>query len=152
MKVEYINPFIISTIDTFKLMIKIDVKPDKPLLKQGNEPLYDISGIIGLSGNAQGAISLSFPKIVALKTISAMIGSEIKIIGPEITDGIGELVNIIAGNAKQHLTEYHLNISLPNVIVGKDHYVSSPSGIPTIIVPFKCEFGDFAMEVSLKTV
>jgi len=152
MKVEYINPYIISTIDTFKLMIKIDVKPDKPLLKQGNEPLYDISGIIGLSGNAQGAISLSFPKIVALKTISAMIGSEIKIIGPEITDGIGELVNIIAGNAKQHLTEYHLNISLPNVIVGKDHYVSSPSGIPTIIVPFKCEFGDFAMEVSLKTV
>jgi len=152
MKVEYINPFIISTIDTFKLMIKIDVKPDKPLLKQGNEPLYDISGIIGLSGNAQGSISLSFPKIVALKTISAMIGSEIKIIGPEITDGIGELVNIIAGNAKQHLTEYHLNISLPNVIVGKDHYVSSPSGIPTIIVPFKCEFGDFAMEVSLKTV
>jgi chemotaxis protein CheX len=121
------------------------------MIKKAPLPTYDISGVIGLSGEAQGSIALSFPKIVALKIVSALIGSEIKIVGPELTDGIGELANIIAGNAKQHLTEYNLSISLPNVIIGKDHVIASPSGAPTIIVPFSCTFGEFAMEVSLKT-
>jgi chemotaxis protein CheX len=151
MNVAYVNPFISSTLETFKTMMKIDVVPQKPALKKNGDPMYDVSGIIGLSGNAQGSISLSFPKIVALKAVSAMIGSEIKIIGPEITDGIGEIVNIIAGNAKQNLTQYNLTISLPNVIVGKDHSVTAPSGIATIIVPFTSAIGNFAMEVSLKT-
>jgi chemotaxis protein CheX len=151
MDVAYVNPFISSTIETFKTMMKIDVAPQKPELKREGGLLYDISGIIGLSGNAQGSISLSFPKIVALKAVSAMIGFEIKIVGPEITDGIGEIVNIIAGNAKQNLTQYNLAISLPNVIVGKDHSLSSPSGIGTIVVPFASAIGNFAMEISLKT-
>jgi chemotaxis protein CheX len=150
MDVAYVNPFVSSTIETFKTMMKIDVVPQKPVLKKASGMSYDVSGIIGLSGTAQGSISLSFPKIVALKTVSAMIGQEIKIVGPDVTDGIGEIVNIIAGNAKQNLTKYSLNISLPNVIIGKDHSVTAPSGTPTIIVPFTSKIGDFAMEVTLK--
>jgi chemotaxis protein CheX len=151
MDVAYVNPFISSTIETFTKMMKTDVVPQKPVLKQNPEPMYDISGVIGLSGNAQGSISLSFPKVVALKAVSAMVGSEIKIIGPELTDGIGEIVNIIAGNAKQNLTQYSLTISLPNMIVGKDHKLIAPSGTSTIVVPFTSAIGGFAMEVSLKT-
>jgi chemotaxis protein CheX len=151
MNVAYVNPFISSTIETFKTMMKIEVVPQKPELKHEGGPMYDISGIIGLSGNAQGSISLSFPKTVALKTVSAMVGSEMKIIGPEITDAIGEIVNIIAGYAKQNLTEYNLTISLPNVIVGKDHSVATLSGTATIVVPFTSAIGNFAMEISLKT-
>jgi chemotaxis protein CheX len=151
MNVAFVNPFIISTIETFKKMLHVDVKPGKPSLKHEGDPVYDISGIIGLSGIAQGAISISFPKIVALKAVSAMLGSEVKIIGPEMTDGIGEIVNIIAGNAKQYLTQFHLTISLPNVIVGKNHSITAPSNTPSIVVPFNGAIGAFAMEVSLKT-
>jgi len=151
MNVAFVNPFITSTIETFKTMVHSEAKPGKPMLKNDGVPVFDISGIIGLSGIAQGAIALSFPKIVALKTVSAMIGSEIKIVGPELTDGIGELVNIIAGNAKQYLTQYQLTISLPNVIVGRNHTVTPPSHTPSILVPFIGEVGEFVMEVSLKT-
>jgi chemotaxis protein CheX len=151
MNVAYVNPFVGATMNMFKTMLNTELKPGTPMIKKAPLPTYDISGVIGLSGEAQGSIALSFPKIVALKIVSALIGSEIKIVGPELTDGIGELANIIAGNAKQHLTEYNLSISLPNVIIGKDHVIASPSGAPTIIVPFSCTFGEFAMEVSLKT-
>ena len=151
MDVAYVNPFISSTVDTFKTMMRIEVSAQKPQLKQGTNPLYDISGIIGLSGNAMGSISLSFPKVVALKTVSAMLGADIKIVGPELTDGIGEIVNIIAGHAKRNLTQYNLTISLPNVIVGKDHIVAGPTGTPTVVVPFASTVGNFAMEVMLKT-
>jgi chemotaxis protein CheX len=151
MNVAYVNPFITSTISTFKTMLHVEVKPGKPRLKKDEQPIHDISGIIGMSGSAQGAIAISFPKTVALKAVSAMLGSEIKIIGPELTDGIGELVNIIAGNAKQYLTEYKLTISLPNVIVGRNHSIIPPSHTPSIVVPFIGVIGEFAMEVSLKT-
>lgn len=151
MDVSYINPFISSTISTFKTMLDKEIHPGKVALKTNPYPTYDVSGIIGLSGNAQGTIALSFSKIMALKVVSGMLGTEIKIIGPELTDGIGELANIIAGFAKKDLAQYKLSISLPNVIVGRNHIINTPTGAQTIIVPFTCAIGDFCMEVSLKT-
>ena len=151
MDVSYVNPFISATVNVFKTMLSTEISPGKPQLKSFPHPTYDISGIIGLSGNAQGSIAISFPKILALKVVSKMLGTEIKVVGPELTDGIGELANIIAGNAKQGLTQYQLSISLPNVIIGKNHTIASQSGIPTIVVPFVSPLGEFAMEVSLRT-
>ena len=151
MDVKYVNPFITATIHLFDTMLKMHVVPGKPVLKQEPYPSFDVSGIIGLSGSAQGSIVISFPKVMALKVVSALLGTELKVVGPEMTDGIGELANIIAGNAKQNLEGLNLSISLPNVILGKDHVVASQSGTPAIIVPFTCNMGSFAMEVSLKT-
>jgi chemotaxis protein CheX len=151
MNVAYVNPFISATVHLFKTMLATDIQPGKPMLKAEPHPTHDISGIIGLSGNAQGSIAISFPKIVALKVVSKMLGSELKVVGPELTDGIGEIVNIVAGYAKKDLSQYALSISLPNVIIGKDHCLAAQSGIPTIIVPFNCVLGEFAMEISLKT-
>ncbi len=151
MDVQYVNPFIIATITTFKTMLNTDVAPGRPHAKQEPGPSYDVSGIIGLSGDAQGSIAISFPRIMALRVVSALLGSEIKIVGSELTDGIGEIANIIAGNAKQHLQNFNLLISLPQVIIGKDHVIAGQKGVPTLVVPFNCSFGDFSMEVALKT-
>ena len=151
MDVSYINPFIISTISTFETMIQTKPSPGKPIAKSEPFPTYDISGIIGLSGDAQGCVAISFPKIMALKVVSKLLDQEIKLVGAELTDGIGELANIIAGGAKQHLTGLNLSISLPNVVIGKNHMLGAQKGIPTIVVPFACQMGEFSMEVALKT-
>ena len=151
MDVSFINPFITATHETFKTMVNLELQTGAPMLKANASHTYDISGVIGLSGEAQGVISLSFPKALALKVVSSLLGTEIKIIGDEVTDGIGEIVNIVAGYAKQYLTEYKLSISLPNVVIGNNHQIAVPSGVPTIIVPLKCVMGEFAMEVALRT-
>jgi len=151
MDVAYANPFIVSTIETFKKMLNIEGKTGKVALKVNNSYSYDVSGVIGLSGEAQGAICLSFPKEVALKAVSALLGMEIKEMGPDVSDGIGELVNIVAGNAKQYLTKYSLSISLPKVIIGKDLVLAPTKGVPTLVVPFISSLGEFAIEISLKT-
>ena len=151
MDVSFVNPFIKATVETFKTMLNMDIQMGTPELRNEAKHTYDVSGVIGLSGEAQGIISLSYPKILSLKVVSQLLGTEIKIVGDEVTDGIGELVNIVAGYAKQYLTEYKLSISLPNVIIGSGHSIAVPSGVPTIIVPFKTDVGEFAMEVALKT-
>ncbi len=132
-------------------MIGIDVQMSTPIIKKTSEHHYDVSGVIGLSGEAQGTIALSFAKITSLKVVSKMTGMDLKIVGADLTDGIGEIANIVAGYAKQYLTEYKISISLPNVVIGKSHELAAPSGVPTIVVPYTCEFGQFAVEVALKT-
>lgn len=151
MDVSYVNPFIKATLETFKTMLNLELKTGTPGLKSEALHSYDVSGVIGLSGEAQGIISISFPKILALKIVSILLGEEIKIVGPELTDGIGEIANIIAGHAKQYLTQYKLSISLPNVVVGSGHRIEVQTGVMTIVVPLICNLGEFAMEVALKT-
>jgi len=151
MDVSYVNPFVKSTIETLKKMLNIESTAGKLSLKDSAVHSYDITGVIGLSGEAQGSICLSFPQAIAFKAVSALLGMPVTAMGDDVSDGIGELVNIVAGNAKQYLTKYNLSISLPKVIIGKDHSVASMTGIPTIVVPILSSLGEFAMEISLKT-
>jgi chemotaxis protein CheX len=151
MDVTFVNPFLKATTDTFKTMMGIDPQMGKPIVKNTSEHHYDVSGVIGISGEAQGSIAISFSKLAALKTASKMLGVELKIVGPELTDAIGEIANIIAGYAKQYLTQFKVSISLPNVIIGSGHELVAPTGISAIVIPYKCELGEFAVEVALKT-
>ncbi len=151
MNVSYINPFIQATLETFKTMLNIEAVPEEPRIKQEPIPTYDVSGVIGLSGDAKGTVAISFPKFMALKVVSALLGVTLKEIDPDLTDGIGEMANIIVGNAKQHLNGFHLSISLPNVIVGRDHTLVPRKDISTLVIPFKTEMGNFSLEVTLKT-
>ena len=60
-KVEHVNPFVTSTMDTFAKMIGVVAKPGKLMAKQTVQGDYDISGIIGISGGARGMVSLILP-------------------------------------------------------------------------------------------
>ncbi|MDR0304902.1 MAG: chemotaxis protein CheX [Chitinispirillales bacterium] len=151
MDVKFINPFLKATNETFKTMIGIEPTMEKPIVKSNAEHSHDVSGVIGLSGEAQGSIAISFSKITALRVVSKMLGSELTAVNSDLTDGIGEIANIIAGYSKQYLTDYKVSVSLPNVVVGSGHELVAPSGVSTIVVPYKCEFGEFAVEIALKT-
>jgi len=153
MKVEYINPFVLATQNCFKVMMSVDVTAGKPYLF---DPIsgghsYDISGIIGLSGETTGAVVLSFTKLCALKVVSAFSGMEVKIFDQTVVDAIGELINIVAGNAKKDLKDFKLNISLPSVVTGHSHKLNWPTGVPVIMIPFTSPLGEFSIGVSLRT-
>ncbi len=151
MDVAYVNPFIRAAVDTFKTMINCDLQIGKPELKNDAVHSYDVSGVIGLSGEAQGVISMSFPEDVAMKVVSLLIQSPVTEVNEDVTDGIGEIANIVAGNAKQYLVQFTLTLSLPNVVVGKGHRIAVQRDVKTIILPLTTEHGKFAMEVALKT-
>ncbi|MDR0304901.1 MAG: chemotaxis protein CheX [Chitinispirillales bacterium] len=154
MDVKFVNPFLKATNETFNTMIGIEPTMEKPIIKgPGAEHHFDVSGVIGLSGEAQGSIAISFSKITALRTVSKMLGTEIKIVNSDLTDGIGEIANIIAGYAKQYLIDYKVSVSLPNVVVGSGHKITTSTSISvnTIVIPYKCDLGEFALEVALKT-
>jgi chemotaxis protein CheX len=151
-RVEHVNPFVTSTMETFSRMLGVTAKPGKPIIKKEKPIDYDISGIIGLSGGAKGMVSLSFPKDTAVRVTNKFIGTDYADVNPEIVDAIGELANIVAGYAKQGLSEFNITISLPSVIMGSGHQIMEPKDVFSFIVPFHTDLGDFHLTVSFKTV
>lgn len=152
MQVKYIQPFINATIKVFKEFLSVEIKPGQPFLFNHNENKYsyDISGIIGIGGHTLGIVVVSFPKMVALDLASRITGDTIKIFDDTVIDLVGEIVNIIAGNAKQGLEQYELVISLPSIVKGVNHQIAGVSGVPMIGIPFASPKGDIYLFVSLK--
>ena len=149
MQAEFINPFIISFTNTFQTMLSQSVTRGKLALTDSLEGLYEVNGIIGLSGKAVGTIVLSFETGVALQAASSLLMCDAHELNDDVVDAVGELTNMVAGAAKAKLDQYEMSISLPNVVVGNTIDVRFPSTVTPIIVPFTCEWVNIRMQVGL---
>ncbi len=152
LSVEWINPFIEATEEILETVAMIKPKRGQIQLKENSTVAYDVSGIIGITGEAVGSIALSFPKKTAISVVSNFIGEEVLGIDSDTTDAIGELTNMIAGRAKKIFSDkgIKLKISTPNVVVGKNHTIVTPKGTPSIVIPFESEAGSLAIQVALR--
>ncbi len=152
MRAEYINPFMTSLSNAFETMLSCPVHRGKLAFKSAETPVFEVSGVIGLSGKAVGTVVLSLSREVAIKAAGAMLMMEATELNSDVVDAVGELTNMVAGAAKAELAELSLSISLPNVIIGVGHEVRFPSNVTPICVPFTCEWGALALEVGMVPV
>jgi len=148
--VEFINPFLTSAITVFRTMADCELKRGKPYLADGAQPTHEISGVIGLSGKAIGTVVLSLGEPVALKVAAAMLGEVQPEMNGDVFDAIGELTNMIAGSAKAQLEHLEMSVSLPSVIMGRNHRVAFPGDIQPVAIPFESEWGPVCVEVGLR--
>jgi len=149
MDVRFINPFISAVRNVFNTMVQTDVSVGKPSLKTGDMESADVSGVIGLSGDVTGAVVLSFPKLVACKLASAFAGMELDTGHEDFADAIGELANMVAGNAKKDFAGLSVSISLPSVVVGAGHQISQSKTSPQLVIPCQTPLGPFDVEVAM---
>jgi chemotaxis protein CheX len=153
MDVRYINPFMKSVANTTLTMLGIEAQALQPIVKKENRAHGDISGIIGIaSANVYGSVAISMPQETALELYRAMMGESATEITDDVRDMVGEFANIVAGSAKKDLAEMNLSfdISIPTVVVGKNHIISHKGGIPVVLIPFKFGNFEFEMEISIK--
>jgi chemotaxis protein CheX len=149
MKVEYINPFLTSTISAFDTMLDCPLTRGTPFIKNGSTPEHEVSGIIGLSGKARGTVVLGLSRDAALNATEVLLEERPPAINADVTDAVGELANIIAGGAKAKLEHLSMSVSLPTVITGKCHSVEFPSKVTPICIPFESKWGPITVEVGL---
>jgi len=150
MKAEYINPFIISVTELFESMLECTVKMGTPGIAAHDDGVPDIIGVIGLSGTAQGTVALKLPVKTALKVVGQMVGTKFKSVDSSIIDGIGELVNIIAGNAKGRFEGHKISVSLPTVVRGNIYTLNNIENAIYLSVPFESKLGNFSLLVTFK--
>jgi chemotaxis protein CheX len=148
-RVEYINPFLSAAVSVFRTMLGCELTRGELYLKGHHQPDHEISGIIGMSGKAVGTVVLSLSRDVALSAAEAMLQERHNDIDAEVVDVVGELTNMIAGSAKAKLEQFSMSISLPNVVIGKNHTVAFPTGVTPIGIPFASKWGSVCVDVGL---
>ncbi|MDR3276456.1 MAG: chemotaxis protein CheX [Treponema sp.] len=150
---QYIQPFIKVCRNVFKELVEVNLTVDRPYFSdQKAVHQWDISAIIGLSGDARGAVVISMRKGLSLRITDLLTGSSHGDIDDDVVDAVGEIVNIIAGNVKKELEEeFRLIISLPTIVQGEWHHVKWPSSQARIIcIPFNMGRDMFNLSVAIE--
>lgn len=152
MDVKLINPFLSATLNVLETMAFIKAEPGKPYLKKDNIAQGDVSGVVGLTGGANGTVSVTFDEACILNIVSSMFGEEMKELNRDISDAVGEITNMISGQARQQIGKIGTTIhgAIPTVITGKNHKLISTTKGPKIAIPFKTDTGSFIVEVCLE--
>jgi len=148
MDVELAKPFIKAAIDVLSTMAFIKPEVGRPYIKKNNVAAGDVSGMVGITGDQSGSVSLSFSKGCAVAIVKNMLGDEIEDIMQDVKDAVGELTNMISGQARAGLAEQGLIFqgSTPTVVMGDGHTISHISRGPIMAIPFTTKDGDFTIE------
>jgi len=149
MDVKLINPFINATSNVLETMAFVEVKAGDPYLKKDNVAKGDVTGVIGLTGVANGTISVTFQEECILNIVSSMFGEKMEELNNEIADAVGELTNMISGQARKELEEQGkiFKAAIPSVVTGKNHSITHYTDGPRIAIPFFVGEGSFTIEV-----
>lgn len=150
---DFVNPFLDATLHVLKVQASVTAEAQKITIKKPDQPFTgDISGIIGIvSETFNGSVVISFPEQTFLKVMSSMIGETYTEITKEITDGAGEITNMIFGQAKIVLNDkgYGIKTAIPSVVSGKNHSMQALTNGPVVVVPFNSSAGPFFIEICL---
>lgn len=148
MDVELAKPFIKAAVDVLSTMAFITPKVGRPYVKKNAVAVGDVTGLVGITGDKSGSVSMSFSKKCAVAIVKNMLGDEIEDIMQDVKDAVGELTNMISGQARAGLAEKGLVFqgSTPSVIMGDNHTISHMAKSPIMAIPFSTDFGDFTIE------
>ncbi|MGC4076091.1 MAG: chemotaxis protein CheX [Rubrivivax sp.] len=98
---KLIVPFIQSTKNVISTMAGLEVAVQRPHVKGAKPENYDVSGVIGFSGDIVGSVVVRFQMPEAEKIASLLAGGPLSKDSKEFPDAIGELANMVAGSAKK---------------------------------------------------
>ena len=100
------------------------------------EPVGEITSMVGLAGQLCGVLSVRCDGKAAALMTSKMLGVDLNKVGPEMSDALGEVCNMIAGNFKNKITGLGNGcmLSPPTVISGNDYSLYSQTDQPSLQV------------------
>ena len=149
---EYINPFLEAATVVFKSLLKVDLRRGKLIIKDNPIPSMDIAMIIAITGGISGEIvySMSFGMVekIAEVLIPGLTEDQIK---SEYRDIVGELANMITGNAMNLFasTGKDIDITTPTVMEGKD-FTATMLQQTTLGITLYSTMGQLEMNIALK--
>ncbi len=151
MKAEYANPFYIATKEVFRLMLNLEAQRGELRVVKDMVPSNDASVLLGVTGDLKGSILFSFTTDMTLEMVKIMSGMEMSENDSFVSSALGEVANIIGGNAVTKLSEhkYICDIVPPQVFVGQHKSLSMASG-KSLVLPLKTEIGEFDINIFLK--
>ena len=147
-----VEPFITATRVALGEMAATEVAVRAVYQTALHYTLGDIAAVLGLQSATEGFLVLGFPR----RTAEALAGRILAGVKDEvdenlIRDCVGEMGNVVAGQAKAILAEtpYRFTFSLPEIVVGTKELLPRP-GLDCLVVAFGSDPGEFTLQLFLK--
>lgn len=149
MDVRYINPFLTAVGLVFQTTAEMSVGMGSPYLKHTRKDPADVfcvAAIIELKGVTEGIVAMRFSKPVVKALVKALTGEAPPTINADCLDALGEVANMVVGNAKANFPLAGTTISTPKVSLTDP--LDKP---PVLVMPFESAAGKFLIEVHLSS-
>jgi chemotaxis protein CheX len=132
--------------EVFELMLGCKLS-----LPAGDEKeALNVTSMVGLAGQLCGVLSVRCDDKAAALMASKMLGVDLDKAGPEVSDALGEICNMVAGNFKNKVSGLGEGcmLSPPTVITGSDYDLHSMADSPAL--ELRMLFEGMPMVVSLE--
>ena len=150
MKQEYVNPFLTPAQMVWQKEFGCPLKVKNAEAVSHQYTTDDITAIIGISGKLEGNVLYGFSQGVVKEIVKRMVGEDFDARDPMSLSALGEIANVITGNAATQLAAsgYPCDISPPVILepVG----ATLTSGLSKQIqVTFESEMGLLRVRIGL---
>jgi chemotaxis protein CheX len=134
-----------ATREVFELMLSCQLSPSI----NADESHLNITAMVGLAGQLCGVLSVRCDDKAAKLMASKMLGVDLDKVGPEMSDALGEVCNMVAGNFKNKIAGLAEGcmLSPPTVITGSDYSLHSMADSPALEI--RLQFETMPLVVSL---
>lgn len=149
---QFIDAFVTGVTQTFKVMSKTTIRPEKPILGEALPQNGDVVGMVGLIGNgSQGMLMISFDKDILFYFLKEIFDQEYTEIDDDVTDAVGELTNVIYGSTKTILNNlgYKFEMAIPSVVTGVAYFTASRTD-HSLCIPFSSDHGRLTLGIALR--
>lgn len=149
--VKFMNPFVDAASDVLSAEVQIKIERGTLGLQKSALTTNDITVLLSLVGQIEGVVLYEMSVKTGLALVSRMMGQEFPEFDNLAQSGVAELGNVITGQATIKLSRegYHVDISPPTLIQGKDIQISTLD-FPRIVVPLKTELGEILVHLALR--
>jgi chemotaxis protein CheX len=116
--------------EVFELMLNCRLT----VLKTAEATALEITSMVGLAGKLCGVLSVRCGRRAGALMASKMLGVPLEKVGPEVSDALGEIANMVAGNFKNKISGLSEGcmLSPPTVITGTDYDLHSRADSPAL--------------------
>ena len=149
---EFVNPFLEAASAVFKSILDVDLRRGKLVIKESPIPSLDVSIIIGITGGVTGEVVYSMGFVMVEKIANILMpGLSEEQIKSEYKDIIGELANMITGNAMNLFASSgtSIEITTPTVVEGSNVKISMIKQT-TLGINLYSPMGQLEMNIALK--
>ncbi|MGL4562171.1 MAG: chemotaxis protein CheX [Brevinema sp.] len=152
MLVNYINPFVEATFEIMSEILHSPVKRGQLHLKKVGENMYDISIIIGVTGNVAGRIIFGMEEATAVKLSEKLNDDTFDSLNELVCSTVSEIGNMITGRAVTKLASENLafNFSAPTLIMGDKISVVNTEGVEALVIPIDTGYGMLFINIAFK--
>ncbi|MCP4130729.1 MAG: chemotaxis protein CheX [bacterium] len=147
---DYVNPFLAAATMVFKNLLQIELKRGKIAVAETIEPLHEVIICIGVVGNLKADVVYSMRFSVVNKIASVLVpGLSDEQVKSEYKDIMGELANMITGNAMNLLFHKGIELTTPVVLALEDYVPPKKRKSTNLSLNMYSPFGSTQIIVSL---